>query len=66
MLTKRAVPGLFATAMAAAAIIAGATAGTPNTYHDMSPQLSTHTVAAAGSVNVVRASTVSPNTYHDM
>ena len=65
MLTKRAVTGLIATAMAAGAIIAGATAVTPKTYYDMHAQTTTHTVVL-GSFSSQSTSTHSPDTYYDM
>jgi hypothetical protein len=63
MLTKRAVTGLIATAMAAGAIIAGATAVTPKTYYDMQAHTTTHAVVL-GSFSSRTAP--SPNTYYDM
>lgn len=64
MLTKRAVTGLIATAMAAGAFVAGVTATTPTPNYSTVVQTATH-AAGLGSLTVERAS-ISPNTYHDI
>jgi ammonia channel protein AmtB len=62
MLTKRAVTGLIATAMAASAFVAGLTAITPSSYYSTNVQAATP-AAALGSLST---SSISPNTVHDI
>ena len=64
MPTKQRVTGLFATAMATAAFIAGLTVVSPDTYHDMSPPATIQAGTAA--VSNLGTADISPDTYHDM
>lgn len=75
MPTKRCVTTLIATAMSTGVIMAALTAVTPNTYHDMSPPVTTPTVAAANSMTTAisdmaisdtATSDSAQRTYHDM